>query len=105
MLGGQEPDVYFYGETHREDRPEEVPDHRRRLHHVRAADAALADHVGHGDAATSITTRSSRTPLLKAKGVPVLYLPVLYYPINKDDRATGFLMPSYGTSTLPRASR
>ena len=37
--------------------------------------------------------------VLKAKGVPVFYLPVIYYPIQKDDRATGFLMPTYGTST------
>ena len=38
--------------------------------------------------------------VIKVKGVPVLYLPVVYYPINKDDRATGFLLPAYGTSSL-----
>ena len=32
----------------------------------------------------------------------MFYLPAMYYPINKEDRATGFLMPVYGTSTLPR---
>ena len=37
--------------------------------------------------------------MLRAKGVPVFYLPALFYPIQKDDRATGFLMPTYGTST------
>jgi lipopolysaccharide assembly outer membrane protein LptD (OstA) len=41
-----------------------------------------------------------RNMLLKAKGVPVLFLPVLYYPISKDSRQTGFLMPTYGSSTL-----
>jgi len=41
-----------------------------------------------------------RNALIKVKGVPVLYLPVVYYPINKEDRATGFLMPMYGSSTL-----
>ena len=30
----------------------------------------------------------------------MLYLPVLYYPTKKDDRATGFLIPTYGSSTL-----
>ena len=30
----------------------------------------------------------------------MLYLPVLYYPTKKEDRATGFLMPTYGASTL-----
>jgi LPS-assembly protein len=32
--------------------------------------------------------------------VPVFYLPVLYYPTKKEDRATGILLPSYGSSTL-----
>jgi LPS-assembly protein len=38
--------------------------------------------------------------LLKVKGVPMMYLPVLYYPIRNDQRATGFLLPTYGASTL-----
>ena len=37
--------------------------------------------------------------VMRVKDVPLLYLPAMYYPINKDDRATGFLMPTYGTST------
>lgn len=37
---------------------------------------------------------------LLVKDVPMLYLPVFYYPIQEDDRATGFLMPSYGSSTF-----
>ena len=41
-----------------------------------------------------------KNTILKVKGVPVLYLPVIYYPIQKDDRATGFLMPIYGISTI-----
>ena len=38
--------------------------------------------------------------MLKVKGVPMFYLPVLYYPTKEDDRATGFLIPTYGSSTL-----
>jgi LPS-assembly protein len=38
--------------------------------------------------------------LLNVKGVPMLYLPVMYYPTNQEDRATGFLIPTYGMSTL-----
>lgn len=41
-----------------------------------------------------------RNMLLRAKGVPVLFLPALYYPIGSTARQTGFLMPSYGSSTL-----
>ena len=38
--------------------------------------------------------------LFKVKSVPLLYMPVFYYPVNKEDRATGFLIPLYGTSTI-----
>lgn len=40
-----------------------------------------------------------RNMMLKVKGVPALYLPVMYYPLSKENRNTGFLMPSYGSST------
>jgi LPS-assembly protein len=40
-----------------------------------------------------------RNMMLKVKGVPALYLPAMYYPLSKDNRSTGFLMPSYGSST------
>ena len=40
-----------------------------------------------------------RNMLLKVKGVPALYLPLMYYPLSEDNRNTGFLMPSYGSST------
>ncbi|HZB24586.1 MAG TPA: putative LPS assembly protein LptD, partial [Vicinamibacterales bacterium] len=38
--------------------------------------------------------------VFRVKGVPVMYLPLFYYPIQEDDRATGFLIPTYGASTL-----
>jgi hypothetical protein len=34
--------------------------------------------------------------VVRVKNVPVFYLPFMYYPINKDGRNTGFLMPSLG---------
>jgi LPS-assembly protein len=40
-----------------------------------------------------------RNMTLKVKGVPALYLPIMYYPLSKDNRNTGFLMPSYGASS------
>ncbi len=36
---------------------------------------------------------------LMVKDVSVVYLPFFYYPIQEDNRATGFLMPGYGSST------
>jgi LPS-assembly protein len=41
-----------------------------------------------------------KSAIFNVKGVPVFYLPVLYYPTKKDERATGFLIPTYGSSDL-----
>src|SRR5206468_2220479 len=41
-----------------------------------------------------------RDTVLKVKGVPMFYLPVLYYPTKREGRATGFLIPTYGASSL-----
>jgi LPS-assembly protein len=38
--------------------------------------------------------------VFSVKNVPLFYLPILYYPTDKDDRSTGFLLPTYGSSTL-----
>lgn len=45
-----------------------------------------------------------RHVVLRVKDVPLLYIPALYYPINKEDRATGFLLPQYASSTLQGTS-
>ncbi len=37
--------------------------------------------------------------VLRIKGIPVLYLPYLYYPTAKKNRKTGFLMPKFGRSS------
>ena len=37
-----------------------------------------------------------KNAILKVKGVPMFYLPIMYYPTKKEDRATGFLIPTYG---------
>lgn len=42
----------------------------------------------------------ARNTIFRVKGVPLLYLPIIYYPLEEDDRATGFLLPSYGLSTI-----
>jgi LPS-assembly protein len=41
-----------------------------------------------------------RNVVMTVKGVPLFYLPALYYPTQRGDRATGFLLPTYGTSSL-----
>jgi LPS-assembly protein len=38
--------------------------------------------------------------VLRVKGVPMFYTPIMYYPTKREDRATGFLLPTYGSSSL-----
>jgi LPS-assembly protein len=38
--------------------------------------------------------------VMNVKGVPLLYLPIMYYPTKREERATGFLLPTYGASSL-----
>ena len=46
----------------------------------------------------------ARGTVLRVKGVPLFYLPVIYFPLHEDQRSTGFLLPTYGTSTLRGSS-
>jgi lipopolysaccharide assembly outer membrane protein LptD (OstA) len=94
-----EPDVYFYGET-----IEKIAEDKYRIRHggftscvqptprwevvTRSATINLGDYA------------VLRNAVMRVKDVPIFYLPVLYYPIQSDDRATGFLMPTYGNSTF-----
>ena len=42
----------------------------------------------------------AKNAVFKVKGVPVFYLPYMYYPISKDGRSTGFLFPHFGYSSF-----
>ena len=55
--------------------------------------------------ATSITLNINHYTLLQqmvlnVKGVPLFYLPFMYYPTKEDNRATGFLIPTYSSSSV-----
>jgi LPS-assembly protein len=41
-----------------------------------------------------------RDAVFTVKGVPMFYLPILYYPTKREGRATGVLLPTYGSSSL-----
>src|SRR4051812_18732662 len=97
FFGTQEPDAYFWGETIEKLGPKTYK-------------------ITHGGFTTCVqpTPRWElmsnevkltlekhafiKNAILKVKDVPVFYLPAMYYPINKEDRATGFLIPVYGSS-------
>lgn len=98
-FGNQDPDVYFYGET-----IEKLATRRYRI--TRGGFTTCVQPTPRWEVTSSTVLLNldeyaiARNTLLRVKGVPLMYLPVVYYPIQDDDRATGFLMPSYGTSTL-----
>jgi hypothetical protein len=41
----------------------------------------------------------ARNAVLKVKGVPVFYMPYIYYPLDSEERSTGFLMPQYSATS------
>jgi LPS-assembly protein len=97
--GSQETEVYFFGDTVEKIGPKKYritkggfttcvqPTPRWDLH---AGTVVLnIDHY------TLLTNA-----VLRVKGVPMLYVPFIAYPTKKEDRATGFLIPTYGSSTL-----
>jgi LPS-assembly protein len=99
QFGNQDPDVYFYGEV-----IERLGPKRYRL--TRGAFTTCVQPTPRWEVASGSVTlnlndyATAKGTVLRVKGVPVLYLPMIYYPISEDQRSTGFLLPTYGTSTV-----
>ena len=98
MFGTLEPDVMFYGRM-----IEKIGDDRYRI--TNGAFTSCAQPTPRWEIVSSKATIDLedyavlRNAVIRVKNVPVFYLPILYYPIQSDDRATGFLLPSYGNSS------
>ena len=98
-FGGQEPEVYFYGDT-----IEKLEQRKYRL--TRGGFTTCVQptprwEITSGSVMLTLGEYAiARNTVLRVKGVPLLYLPLLYYPIKEEQRATGFLLPTYGASTL-----
>ena len=103
MFGGLEPDVYFYGQQ-----IEKVGADKYRI--TKGGFTTCVQPTARWEIVSgSATLRLDHYVMLKnavveVKNVPVFYLPLLYYPIQEDDRATGFLMPAYGSSLATGSS-
>lgn len=97
--GSQETDVYFFGDT-----IEKVGPKKYRI--TKGGFTTCVQPTPRWDlhAGTVVLNLDHYTLLknavLRVKGVPVFYAPLIYYPTKKDGRATGFLIPTYGSSTL-----
>ena len=99
QFGNQDPDVYFYG-----DMIEKISARSYRL--TRGGFTTCVQPTPRWEVTSDSVVINlndyaiARNMLLRVKGVPLMYLPILYYPIKEDERATGFLLPTYGSSTL-----
>ena len=99
QFGGQEPDVYFYGDT-----IEKLSTRSYRL--TRGGFSTCVQPTPRWEVTSNSVVINlddyaiARNILLRVKGVPLMYLPILYFPIKEGERATGFLLPTYGASTL-----
>lgn len=96
---GQDSDVYFFGET-----IEKIGPKKYRITNGGFSTCVQPTPRWDLHAGTVVLNVDHYTMLrhaqLRVKGVPLLYLPIIYYPTKKEGRATGFLMPTYGSSTL-----
>ncbi len=99
FFGTQEPDALFYGE-----KVEKIGPKRYRI--TRGGFTSCVQPTPRWELVSGTTIVELdeyallTNTVLKVKGVPMFYLPVMYYPIQSDDRATGFLLPTYGSSTV-----
>ncbi len=99
QFASEEPDVYFYGETIEKIGP-------RSYRVTRGAFTTCVQPTPRWEVTSGSVTLKlddyavATNTVLRVKGVPLLYLPIIYYPIQDDQRATGFLLPTYGASTL-----
>jgi LPS-assembly protein len=99
MFGTQEPDAYFRGAELRKIGP-------KKYRIINGAFSTCVQPTPRWEISSgSFTVNLDDYALLtnavfRVKGVPLMYMPVFYYPIQEDDRATGFLMPTYGSSTI-----
>ena len=99
MFGTLEPEAYFWGET-----LEKLGERKYRLTNGGFTTCVQPTPRWELSSSTVVLNLGDyavlRNAVLRVKGVPLFYLPLFYSPIQEDDRATGFLIPSYGTSTL-----
>ena len=97
LFGTLEPDVYFYGAE-----IEKVGPDKYRIE--KGGFTTCVQPTPRWEIVSSSATVNLddyvilRNAVVHVKDVPVFYLPMLYYPIQEDDRATGFLLPQWGTS-------
>ncbi len=98
-MSGQDTDVYFFGET-----VEKQGEKKYRITNGGFSTCVQPTPRWDLTADTLVLNIDHytllRDAIFKVKGVPMLYLPIMYFPTKEDGRATGFLLPTYGKSSL-----
>jgi LPS-assembly protein len=99
QLSGQDTDVYFFGET-----VEKIGPKKYKIRNGGFTTCVQPSPRWNLNANEVVLNIDSYTLLKNAvfnvKDVPLFYLPVLYYPTKEEGRATGFLLPTYGRTSL-----
>ncbi|MCY4076685.1 MAG: hypothetical protein OXH04_14780, partial [Acidobacteria bacterium] len=91
MFGAQEPEMFFFGEQMERTGP-------RSYRLTRGAFTSCVQPTPRWEVVSSTIDINLdehlllRNAVIEVKGVPVLYLPWMYYPIQEEGRATGMLM-------------
>ena len=97
VFGAQEPDMFFWG-----DELQKIGPKKYRI--IGGGFTTCVQPAPRWDMRSgSITLNLDDYALMKnavfrVKNVPLMFLPIFYYPIQDDNRATGFLMPIYGST-------
>jgi len=99
QTAGQEHDVYFFGE-----RVEKIGPKKYRITNGGFSTCVQPTPRWELSAETVVLNIDHytllRQAIFKVKGVPLFYTPFIYYPTKEEDRATGILLPTYGSSTI-----
>jgi lipopolysaccharide assembly outer membrane protein LptD (OstA) len=99
FFGGMEPDMMFEGQTVEKIGPKSYKVTRGRF--TTCVQPTPRWEITSSSVIITLEHYAVlRNPIIRVKHVPVFYLPIIYYPTKKEDRATGFLLPTYGSSTL-----
>jgi len=99
QFGNQDADVYFFGET-----VEKIGPKKYRI--TRGGFSTCTQPTprwqmtSHSLVLNLDDYAFARDTVLRVKGVPIMYLPIIYYPIQDTGRQTGFLLPTYNQSTI-----
>jgi LPS-assembly protein len=98
LFGGLEPDAYFSGDKLEKTGPKTFQLTNGVL--TTCTQPTPRWYISFSGTITQGKHVYMRNLVLRVKSVPLLYLPAFYYPITESGRNTGFLFPTYGSTSI-----